>query len=155
VVTTGWNEDEAMHGLPGHEVVRRPGIEEGKKAFPLDGDGQQHGISRPNACNSLKRNHEGISCGWRVGILVGRQAILDIGYRLIVEVVFALQVEEPLAHMAANIRLVAVEAQPLTATFLLLDRRQAMKLAHGQGCDGPLGRWRHGPGESSMFGVGN
>jgi hypothetical protein len=116
-----------------------------EKAFPLDGDGQHHGISCPNPCNSLKRNHEGVSCEWCVGILVGRQAILDVGCRFIVEVVFALQVEEPLAHMAANVRLVAVEAQPLTATFLLLGRRQATKLAHGRGCDGPLGRWRHGP----------
>jgi hypothetical protein len=50
-----------------------------------------------------------------------------------------LQVEEPLALMATNEWLITVEAQPLTATLLLLRRREATELSNQrQGSRGQL-----------------
>jgi len=50
----------------------------------------------------------------------------------LVDEVRRLEVKQPGAHMAPDIGLVAVEAQPLTAVLQLFRRREATELTHGR-----------------------
>ena len=114
---------EATHNSALDEVVRRAGVEKGEEALPLDNDRQQHGVRRPDPCNSVERNHERVSCGFQVGQLL----LVHKLPRLVVNVVCRLEVEEAHAHMAADEWLVTIEAKTLPTPFRLFGRRETTK----------------------------
>ena len=72
---------------------------------------------------------------------------------VVVNVVVIDEVEDALTHMAADVRLVTVEAQALATTFLLFRRREAAKARRrvcwrlgrsanpSSGCGGLRARW--------------
>ena len=61
-----------------------------------------------------------------VGNVIHRRGIPEP----VIDVVVRFEVEEPWAHVAADVGLITVEAKPLSTPLQLLGRREAAELAH-------------------------
>ena len=116
------------HEVGVDEVVRRARVEERHETMAMNMDHEEHGIFSPDAGDGIQEDG-GLGCGLLDGgrnNLLGCGILLEGCYRshlrgnLVVEKIHGLQIKELWKHMATHIRLVAVVAETLAATFQLL-----------------------------------
>jgi hypothetical protein len=117
------SESKAPHGRALEERVGGAGVQEGEEARALDRHGQEHSLVRPDACQSVYRDHKSVSVSVRCGGgFFGRGRGRIVGCRLLVGVkeIVHLQEEQAGAHVPTHVLLVAVVAEALTTAFLHL-----------------------------------
>jgi len=138
VVAAMRNNPQAAHDRNLEEGVCGAGVQQGEETFPVDGDGQQHGVVGADPCKSVHGDHQSISSSpvwWCRGVLgSGVRGVLRPGEDVVVDVVGGLQVEDTRADVAAHVLLIAVVAKPLATALEHLRRCQATEGAGG--CSG-------------------
>jgi hypothetical protein len=115
------------------------GVQEGEEALALDRHGQEQSLVRPDACQSVYRDHKSVSVSVRCGGgFFGRGHGRIVGCRLLVgvEEIVPLQEEQAGAYVPTHVLLIAVVAEALTTAFLHLGRREATVRPRGcrRGC---------------------